>query len=159
MLTRTDVGEVLRLANTALCDDTSDDYFVTLLAARLQLAPPALMYASAGHPPGYIMSRDGYVKRELWSTGMPLAVEPAGTFAAEPVPLEQGDVVLLVTDGIAEASSADGNRFGTERLLDALRGHRHLGAREMIDAIYSAVRVFAGDAPGDDITAVVIKVA
>jgi phosphoserine phosphatase RsbU/P len=64
----------------------------------------------------------------------------------------------LLTDGIEEAMSPEGAIFGTDRILEVVRANREKGAREMVDALYAAVRQFAQNAPQlDDVTAVVIK--
>jgi serine phosphatase RsbU (regulator of sigma subunit) len=158
MLTRTDVGQILGLANQALCFDTSDGRFVTLLLAGLDPASGDLVYTSAGHPTGYILDSDGNVKHELWSTGIPLGVETDATFPPEPsMHLEPGDLAVFITDGIFEAFQKDGARFGTPRVLDSIRAHRTLPAEQIIRALYADVRAFQSGAQNDDVTAVIIK--
>jgi sigma-B regulation protein RsbU (phosphoserine phosphatase) len=159
MLTRTDVGEILALANRALESDTSDEHFVTLLLASLDPANRSLIYASAGHTPGYVIDDSGSVSRELWSTGMPLGIDADGRFsAAQPIDLRAGDVVLLLTDGITEASDASGEPFGGERAVQSIRANRHLPAAKILEALCDQVRQFQADEQKDDITAVVMKV-
>ena len=160
MLSRADVGEVLGLANKALVLDTSDELFVTLLLAGLDTGSGALTYASAGHTPGYVLDDSGAVRRELWSTGLPLGVEADGHFSdGQPLQLSAGDVVLLLTDGITEASDAGGENFGVERTLQAVRANRHRPAAEVLESLYREVRAFQGVEQKDDITAIVIKVS
>ena len=72
--------------------------------------------------------------------------------------LSPGDILLLLTDGIEEAMSPDETIFGTERILEIARANREKSAREIVDALYAAVRQFAQNTPQlDDVTAVVIK--
>src|SRR5581483_10317530 len=54
LLSRADVGEIVGLLNRALADDAPEGYFATLLLARLDPATRSLVYASAGHSPGYV---------------------------------------------------------------------------------------------------------
>jgi serine phosphatase RsbU (regulator of sigma subunit) len=159
LLTRADVGDILSLLNRTLAEDAPEGHFATLLIARLDLASRSFVYASAGHTPAYLLGRDGSVKAVLRATGMPLAVLPEGDFTASPPqPLEPGDCLLLLTDGIVEAHGTDGALFGTERVLDVVRAHRGRPAREIVDALYAAVRAFCGErAQLDDMTAIVIK--
>src|SRR5947208_13308745 len=98
LLTRTDIGDIVRLLNRALAGDT--DRFVTLFLAKLDPRTRSLVYAGAGHLPGYVLGRDGEVKARLESTGIPLAVLPDSEYAAVPAPpLEPGELALLLTDG------------------------------------------------------------
>jgi PAS domain S-box-containing protein len=159
-LTRTDLSEVLGLLNGELAVEKTELYFVTLLLARVDPHARALSYASAGHPTGYVLGPDGGLKAALPSGGVPLGIERGHEFPAGPaVALAPGDLVLLVTDGAAEARSPGGGVFGTRRVLEAVRRHRARPARGIVEALHREVRAFAGGAPAlDDVTAVVIKV-
>ena len=107
-LTNARVGDILSLANRALAADVDDGRFVTLFLARLDPAARTLVYANAGHPPGYVLGHDGSVRAVLGSTGLPLGISDEADFPeAEAVALEPGDHVLLLTDGIIEAVGPD----------------------------------------------------
>jgi serine phosphatase RsbU (regulator of sigma subunit) len=159
--THRSVGDILTMANRFLTDEVSDDCFVTLLLARLEPEARTLVYASAGHPTGYVLDAAGAVKTLLESTGYPLGIDPEGQFTGGPaVRLEPGDLVLLLTDGIVEARSAADASFGLERALEVVRAHRMRPSQAIITELYRAVRDFCRDkTPIDDVTAIVIKVA
>jgi sigma-B regulation protein RsbU (phosphoserine phosphatase) len=159
--TETEVGAILGLVNRVLIPDVEDDRFVTLLLARLDPRARCFSYTSAGHQPGYILDGAGKVKYTLASTGTPVGVFPENTFpASAEVPLEPGDLILLVTDGVADARAPDGTPFGVQRTLDLVRSYRQQSAREIVENIYHGVRAFAQNLPQyDDITATVVKVA
>jgi serine phosphatase RsbU (regulator of sigma subunit) len=161
LLTRGDVGEIVGLLNQALADDAPEGHFATLLLARLEPTTRSVMYASAGHTPGYILSPSGEVKSILLATGMPLAVLPDGDFPAVAVPpLEPGELLLLTTDGIVEAHGPDDKLFGTDRLLDVVRTHQSRTARAIVDTLYGAVRAHCGALTQlDDMTMIVVKAA
>jgi len=161
LLTRTDVGEIVGLLNRALAEDAPDGHFATVLLARLDPATRSLVYASAGHTPGYVLGASGQIKAVLKATGMPLAVLPDGDFptAAAP-PLEPGDLLLLLTDGILEAHDPSGKLFGSPRVFDVVRSHQAETAHEIVHTLYDAVRAFCGaQTQLDDMTAIVIKPA
>jgi serine phosphatase RsbU (regulator of sigma subunit) len=101
------------------------------------------------------------VRAELTSTALPLGVlEDAEFPPGEPVALQAGDTVLVLTDGILEAESPDGGRFGTERALEVVRRHLHEPAHEILEKLHRAVLDFSRrEDPSDDLTAVLIKVA
>jgi serine phosphatase RsbU (regulator of sigma subunit) len=156
---RSDPGEILRLLNVALAEDALDGHFATLLLAHLDTASWSIVYSSAGHVPGYILSAAGEVKSVLESTGLPLSIMPDADFPAVIVPpLEPGEVLLLVTDGILEAQDGDGEMFGVERLLEVVRAHQELPARQVLEALYRSLDDYCETpAPLDDMTAIVVK--
>jgi PAS domain S-box-containing protein len=156
-----EVGAILGLVNRVLIPDVEDDRFVTLLLARLDPRARRFSYTSAGHQPGYILDAAGGVKHTLASTGTPLGIFPENTFpASAEVPLQPGDLILLVTDGVADARAPDGTSFGVARTIDLVRSYRRAPAREIVENIYHGVRAFAQNLPQyDDITATVVKVA
>ena len=158
--THADPTEILTRANRVLSDDTDGEPYVTLLFARLDPRSRSLVYASAGHPTGYVASSSGAVKERLESTGIPLGLLPEADFpSSSAVTLEPGDTVLLLTDGILEARAPNGILFGEKRALDTLRVYREDTARQLVNNLYHTVRAFTQNGPQhDDITAVSIKV-
>lgn len=157
---RSDVGEILTLANQVLAEDVGSERFVTLFLATLDPATRRLAYASAGHPAGYVIGTAGQVRAVLKRTGIPLGIRANTEYkSALPLALEAGDVVLFLTDGIEETMAPDNSFFGEERIIEVVRTTRHLTAGEVVASLYLAVREFARNEPqADDFTAVVIKV-
>lgn len=90
---------------------------------------------------------------------MPLAVMADGDFPAAALrPLEPGEILVLITNGVVEAHGPDDVLFGSARVLDIVRTHRGGTAREMVAALYGAVHEFCGvRTPLDDMTAIVVK--
>jgi sigma-B regulation protein RsbU (phosphoserine phosphatase) len=155
------IGEILVRANRFIIEQTKEEDFVTLLLARLDPKTRSLSYTSAGHPSGYVLDSLGAVRAELRSTALPLGVlEDAEFPPGEPVALQAGDTVLVLTDGILEAESPDGGRFGTERALEVVRLHLQEPAGVILEKLHRAVLDFSRrEDPSDDLTAVLIKVA
>jgi serine phosphatase RsbU (regulator of sigma subunit) len=158
--TGTDLGGILSRTNHILAEDMADGRNVTLLLGQLETDPPGLVYASAGHETGYVVSRCGEIRSELYSTGLPLGIVPEIEYrTALPVPLEAGDVVAFWTDGVVEAHCPGGEMFGRTRALDVVRRYRECGPQEIVSALFEAVRDHLGGRPApDDMTAVVVKV-
>jgi serine phosphatase RsbU (regulator of sigma subunit) len=159
LLTHRDVGAAVTLLNRALAADT-DDRFATLLLARFEPGGRSFTYVSAGHMTGYVLDPSGAVRLPLPATQMPLGVMPDTTYdAVAPLTLGPGELVLLLTDGVVEAHTAEQVLFGTERLLELVQSHHRRPAREILQTLFAAVPAFCGSAvPGDDMTAIVIKV-
>jgi PAS domain S-box-containing protein len=153
-----DVGTLLTLSNRRLASDLVTDHFVTLILLRLDPRTHSLLYASAGHWPGYVLDRWGRTKAVLAGTGGPLGIDPAGEFpTGPPATLEPGGLVFLFTDGIVEAASPDGQPFGLERTLGIVRAHQHETPDAILDALFDGVSHFSGHHLQDDITAVILK--
>jgi sigma-B regulation protein RsbU (phosphoserine phosphatase) len=156
---REDPGEILTRANSILAEDMGGERYITLFLGRLDAATRELTYASAGHPPGLVIGADGALKGQLKRTGIPLGLRAATEYACGPaLTLVPGDLMVLLTDGIEEASSPSGELFGAERALEVVGAHREKPARAIVEALYAATRLFAQGAPQlDDITAIVLK--
>jgi len=152
-------AEIFSLTNSAMVSDMGQAHFVTLVYCRLHPESRRLVYASAGHTPGFIFDKDGNVKRTLDSIDIPLGFMEGHVFEhSEPIALESGDIIALLTDGIIEAERPDQQNFGVERAIEHIRAHRRESAREIVDGLYQAVRSFSdGMQQADDITAVICK--
>jgi serine phosphatase RsbU (regulator of sigma subunit) len=157
---RTDVAEILDAANTVLEREIEEDRFVTLLFAHLDPQTGSLVYANAGHPPGYVFDSSGAIRVQLEGTGFPLGILPDAEYStAETVVLAPGETILLLSDGILESPSPDGSQFGIQRTLEIVRANRHKKASQIVESLCQAARDFSqGKTQLDDTTALVVKV-
>ena len=90
--------------------------------------------------------------------GMALGVMPEVTLQDQQTKLEDGDVLVLYTDGVTDALDSRGHEFGLPRLEQAIVKHRRTSANGIVAAIQNAVNQFVGDEPPfDDLTLVVAK--
>jgi serine phosphatase RsbU (regulator of sigma subunit) len=160
MQTHVELSEIMALANRFLSDASEQDRYVTLFLARLDSLSGVFSYSSAGHPNTYVLNRSGEVKACLSSTSLPLAIDSNAEFpVGNSVMLERGDAVVLVTDGILESLSPQGEAFSTERVLQVVRESISLSSAEIIKKLFAAARAFSQRKDlVDDITAIVIKV-
>jgi serine phosphatase RsbU (regulator of sigma subunit) len=159
-LIHSDPGQILALANAALYAETEANRFVTLLLGHLDPRTRSFSYSSAGHPTCYVLDTSGEIKVQLESTALPLGLMPRTVFpVVGPVVLDPGDTVLLLTDGLLEAQSPDGDYFGIQRALETVRMNCNKTAREIAESLGRAVFEFSRtESPSDDVTIVVIKV-
>lgn len=155
-----DPGTILTNVNRVVVPDMGDNRFVGMIVVAIDPRTRAVSYANAGHTSGYLLDRAGAVKAELHSTGVPLGLFEDASFETRRfAALEPGDLLLLFTDGVSEASAPDGSMFGSERTLDEIRSRAGERASTILDSLCRAVRTFAAGAPQqDDITAIVCKV-
>jgi PAS domain S-box-containing protein len=157
----TDLAKILSSVNHMLmADELEDDQFVTLLLVYLDVPNGSLSYASAGHISGFLMNGSGKIESVLESSGPPLGLFDGSHFVTSTLPLAPQQLVILLTDGAAETTTSEDVVFGTDRVLEYVRDHRHHSARDLAEGIYRAARAFAGDEPQrDDVTDVIIKIA
>jgi serine phosphatase RsbU (regulator of sigma subunit) len=155
--TRADIGGILARLNRFLLEDVQNKWFVTLFFARLNPKTHAFSYAAAGHA-SYLFHGDGSLET-LIATTTPLGIDESDKILFAPEqPMEPGEILLLLTDGIPEAKSSAGKYFGIERVAEVIGQHRDRPARNIVDALFESLREFAGNGSFlDDVTAVVVK--
>jgi sigma-B regulation protein RsbU (phosphoserine phosphatase) len=155
-----DPAETLSRLNAFLYQDLQEDgHFVTLFLGCLDTAARRLVYASAGHPPGFLLGATGALKAALGATGCPLGLFcTSGYESSETLEIEPGDVLVLLTDGITETEAPDGTVFGTEGALDVIRACLARPAAEIVQCLRDAVTRFSDGMPQrDDVTIVICK--
>jgi serine phosphatase RsbU (regulator of sigma subunit) len=146
---------VLEATNSALFDDlVRAGLFITAYCARFDPATGALLYANAGHNPPLLRGGESGDVVELDADGASLGILKEVGFERRETHLAAGDAVLFYTDGVTEAAGPDG-QFGEQRLQRLFDGR---SPRDLVDGIYAAVRAYAGDARGDDVTLVAMCV-
>jgi sigma-B regulation protein RsbU (phosphoserine phosphatase) len=147
-----------RAADAALAEHFADSRFATAVLAELDLDTGRLRYLNAGHPAPLILRR-GRVAREF-SGGrrMPLGLDDPQVETAEEL-LEPEDRLLLHTDGVTEARTPRGDRFGVTRLVDLAEQHAAAGlpAPETLRRLAHAVLEHQGGPPSDDATLMLVE--
>ncbi|MEI6914614.1 MAG: SpoIIE family protein phosphatase, partial [Armatimonadota bacterium] len=151
-----DPGHILSRANDALCFYVPESMFVTLFLAVLDTKTGFVYYANAGHELPLVWSRKAARFRSLACTGRALGFMANCQYLTEQVVLEQGDVLLMYTDGITEARK-DGKFFDTRGVRDAAEPIIHASAAQVAESIESEVRKYTGGKLRDDIALLVVK--
>jgi serine phosphatase RsbU (regulator of sigma subunit) len=91
---------------------------ITAILAELDQCTGVLTFISAGHPSGMVLRSGKLVKMLPTPTALPLGLGDRRPPDVVQECLEPGDRLLLYTDGITEARTADGSHFGTDRLVE-----------------------------------------
>src|SRR5579862_8642597 len=147
-------GAVLERVNELMCPDMPAKMFVTCLYGVLEQATGRFRYANAGHNLPYVRTAEGTA--ELRATGMPLGLMPGSTYEEKEAFLEPGQVMLLHSDGVAEAHSETDEMFGFPRLMDVVGSRQDRG--DVIDSVLTELDRFtpSGWEQEDDITLVAL---
>ena len=129
--------------------------FVTVMYGVL--APDGrLTYCNAGHNPPMLVGRSGV--RRLETGGLILGLFPHATYEEETLQLDDGDTLIVFSDGVTEALNLAGDEFGEERLLPCITENRSSTPEVLLDKILATVRTFAESAAqNDDVTALVLR--
>ncbi|MBI1373831.1 MAG: SpoIIE family protein phosphatase [Phycisphaera sp.] len=152
-----DIARVMARVNAALTRDSRDNEFATVFYATLDPRTMTLTYSSAGHDPALLL-HNGRIT-ELESGGLPLGIDANEFYEKQSFDLEAGDVLLMYTDGVTDASDFEGQKFGRDRIKEALLECGHQSAHHIVNHVLWQVRRFAGlNRRPDDITIVAVKV-
>lgn len=151
-------GQCLSRVNDLLEGENDAAMFVTVFYGVIDVTDGTMVYANGGHNPPHVLKADGSILT-LSPLGDPiLAVVPGAAFREGEVSLVPGDALLLYTDGLTEAFSADGEEFGDARLVAGLAEVRGRSSAEIADHCLKTVDAFAvGAAQSDDMTCLVAR--
>ena len=157
--TTSEPSEILAVVSRVLHGDTEPHRFATLLLVSLHVPSGALSYSSAGHPSGYLLDKSGAVKETLPSTGVPLGLFPDSRYeTCAGLHLETGEALLLLTDGVTDTLTRDGDFFGADRALDAVRASLGGRSSDIVEGLFRTLRAQDGGRPlSDDVTTVVAR--
>jgi sigma-B regulation protein RsbU (phosphoserine phosphatase) len=142
--------------NRVLCNNIAADKFVTFFYGILDSRNRTLHYSNAGHLQPILLQASGGSK-QLKDNGAVLGVFRDWKYEDDSVQFEAGDKLLLFTDGITEASTADGEEFGEQRLIDAARAGESQAPGNVKARVLQDVRQFCHSQFSDDATLVVIS--
>jgi serine phosphatase RsbU (regulator of sigma subunit)/anti-sigma regulatory factor (Ser/Thr protein kinase) len=148
-------GAVLAEVNEAIVKEIPPAMFVTCLYAIVDVESGEVVIANAGHNLPYVRTGDGVL--ELRATGMPLGLMPGMSYDEKIYQLDDGNVMVLTSDGITEAHNSTGEMYGFGRLM--ARVANKADGNDMVAALVGDLETWTGrDAEQeDDITLVVVR--
>lgn len=149
-----DPGQALEELNRQVSDYERPEEFVSLCVLIFDPEADTLRYASAGHPPAWFL-HDREV-RPLRATGPLLMMDPTATFLSREVAFVAGDVVVALSDGIAEARSGS-QFFGEERIAATVRRFDDSTPDEMCRQLVEAAREFSSGPITDDVSVLAVR--
>ncbi len=149
-------AKVLERVNELLEAESRNGMFVTTFFAVLDPETGNIEYANAGHNLPILVRSNNKIER-LEKDGIALGVLKGAQYKDRQVSLENGDTLLLYTDGVTEAFSAEGELFSEPRLADALTNSNHASAGELLTKVEELIHDFRqGEPPSDDLTMIAV---
>jgi serine phosphatase RsbU (regulator of sigma subunit)/class 3 adenylate cyclase len=155
---------VIEAVNRRLLQDTHSGLFVTVFLGVLDTQSSILTYVNAGHNPPLIASEQiEHSQRILEKTGMPIGILEDAKWECGDHKFSPGDVLVIYTDGVTEAQSAEGEYYGEGRLkqviLNSLQKSKYTPlAEDIIETILSDHQTFLGQAPRSDDTTLLVLI-
>jgi len=151
------IRRILEKVNRLLFESMESGKFVTAFYGVLDVKNRVFTFSNAGHNPPLLLRANGTAEW-LSEGGLPLGILRDTTYEERPVALATGDVLVLYTDGVTEASNNTEEQYGPKRLEEIVRRLKDYPAAEIVRAIEHDVEAFTGEVHlNDDLTLVVAR--
>ena len=150
---------ILYEVNSRLMENNSAMMFVTVLLGILDLSTGCITVSNAGHEMPVIKTAEGKCEfLDLKDMGCALGIRKDKRCADQSVQLGRGDMIYLYTDGVTESKNDQGEFYGRERLLAALKKTEKNSPMETVSEMQDDISLFSeGAEQFDDITMLSIK--
>jgi sigma-B regulation protein RsbU (phosphoserine phosphatase) len=154
------LAELVHGVNQYACQHSLDGRrFTTAVVGEYDLALRSLTYVNAGHNPPILRRLDGRLEK-LEAGGLPFGIDPDANFEIATVQFQPGDALILYTDGVVEAFNTNGEEYGNDRWLAAIRSLPDVSAEKILQSLMSGVDQFVGATrQSDDITCMIFRSA
>jgi sigma-B regulation protein RsbU (phosphoserine phosphatase) len=151
------VCERIERSNKLMYRSTDVEKFATLFYGVLKTHDHDITFVNAGHEPPLVFASDGGVTR-LETGGLALGVIDGFPYTQETIPLAPGDVMVIYSDGVPDATNPSDEPFGMERLSSLIQQFKQEPAAILVEKMVEAVKNHTGEAPQlDDVTVVAVK--
>ena len=150
---------VVRLNRYACAHSLDGRRFTTAVLAQYEPATRRLSYVNAGHNAPILRRANGSMEA-LDVGGVPLGIQSAPAYETSTKQLRPGDALIFFTDGVVEAFDENGQEFGCDRWLAAIRTLPECTAQESLQLLMTRVDAFVGvTRQSDDITCMIFRCA
>ena len=151
-------AKILEATNERICKNNKLDMFITVWLGILELSTGKILAANAGHEyPAVYRNGKGF---ELLKDkhGFVVGGMSGVHYKDYELTLKPGEALFLYTDGVPEATSADNELFGVERMTKALNVDPEGTPEEILANVQDAVDKFVDKAPQfDDLTMLCVR--
>ena len=148
-----DPADILGKVNEQLCEGNDAMLFVTVWISILTISTGKGIAANAGHEHPVIRRAGGSYELVIYRHSPAVAAMEGMRFRQHSFELHPGDRLFVYTDGVPEATNAESELFGNERMLDVLNSQPDRKPHALLETMKREIDVFVGEAPQfDDIT-------
>ena len=145
-------AEILTVTNETICSNNKMEMFVTVWLGILEISTGRIIASNAGHEYPVVCRKGGNFEVFKDKHGFVVGGYEGVKYKEYELDLQPGDKLFLYTDGVPEATDANKELFGTQRMLDALNSHNGSPA-EVLRGVLESVNEFVATAEQfDDLT-------
>ncbi|MBO4831784.1 MAG: SpoIIE family protein phosphatase, partial [Oscillospiraceae bacterium] len=146
-------AEILTKTNEAICSNNQAEMFVTVWLGILEISTGKLTAANAGHEYPVLRKPGGGFELVKDKHGLVIGGMEGVRYREYELQMEPGSKLFLYTDGVPEATDADNNMFGADRMVAALNTDPEAAPEQILKNVRAAVDAFVKDAEQfDDLT-------
>jgi sigma-B regulation protein RsbU (phosphoserine phosphatase) len=151
-------AEAIAEVNRRLLERNPLSLFVTVMYGVLDAETGCFLFCSGGHGMPYVRRADGDANRVCGRPSPLVGLLETARFTDQRIDLAPGDMVVLTTDGVEEACSAQGEMYGSTRLRAALMAESAATPTGLLETVLADVDRFTDGTPAsDDLTCLVTR--
>jgi sigma-B regulation protein RsbU (phosphoserine phosphatase) len=151
-------AECFRNVNRTLCSENVTTMFITAMYGIVDMEKNEMIYTNAGHLPIAVINPTYGPKFLECKSGMALGIWEDTEFNDNVHSFSPGEVILLYTDGVPEATNKNGEEYGNDRFEELLRQNMKMPPNLLTKTLITSIKKFAGDTQqSDDITTLCLK--
>ena len=152
------VKETLEAVNHQICTNNREEMFVTVWLGILEISTGRLTAANAGHEYPVLRKADGLFELVKDKHGFVIGGMDGVKYREYELQMTPGSKLFLYTDGVPEATDANKELFGTDRMLEALNAQPDASPEQTLQNVRAAVDAFVKDAEQfDDLTMLCVE--
>ncbi|HEY1948260.1 MAG TPA: SpoIIE family protein phosphatase [Bryobacteraceae bacterium] len=150
-------GFAVTTLNRSLTERCPLGKFITFFYGLLDGATGTVKYTNAGHNYPLVLRKDGSVER-LKGNGLVMGLFATVRYEVRETQLEPGEMLVLYSDGVTEASTSNGKEFGEDGLAEFLAARPSVPCEEIVNQLVEHMRKWRGNtAFADDFTVVLVR--
>jgi sigma-B regulation protein RsbU (phosphoserine phosphatase) len=152
-------GTILDWVNKGITGKIDMDHYATLSFVSYCPSDHTLEYASAGHQPMLLWHDDTKTLETVRQKTDPIGVERSSVYSDLKLTVQNGDIIILFTDGLIETLNPEGRQYGIENLSKIISANSGMTAKELATEVKHNIQAFTGSASiHDDQTLVIMKI-
>ena len=150
-------SEIISALNRVIYEHTGGGTFVTIFYGLIDFTDATITYCNAGHSPPILMYEND-IPTQLDNTDIVIGVDPDVDYRNTTVPIRDGELLFLYTDGITDELDEADEPYGEARLISELSELREADLSEIVSRVHDDVLRFTGGKPQDDLTVLAVRI-
>ncbi|HEX6923456.1 MAG TPA: PP2C family protein-serine/threonine phosphatase [Bacillales bacterium] len=149
-------GAILENLNRVVEQNVDPGMFITMMYGIYDPRVCRFYFSGAGHEPGFFYSAKDDQFSELAANGLILGVSESTKYQEFEAPVEAGDMIILLSDGVTECRTEKGF-IEREEITALIREHLHLPAQEIVNHVYRELERLQDFQLRDDFTLIILR--